>query len=140
MLNIATFITNADFLAIKIQNVSRIALQQKLLSLCPSPFAKIPLIYLIFGRLTLPKYQKDITPAAMGAKHLLALSTFLCMENLRPPEIRKKDNKKFAQAKLRSPSATHLHSNIHQFFFSVSGFLSGLFEKFSMNSGFRTFF
>lgn len=92
------------FLGIKIQNVSRIALQQKLSSLCPSPFAKIPLIYLIFGRLTLPKYQKNISPAPARNKAMNS------RQNL-------------------DPHATGLHSKIHQSFL-----VSGFFQTYSKDS------
>ena len=112
------------FLGIKIQNVSRIALQQKLSSLCPSPFAKIPLIYLIFGRLTLPKYQKNISPAAMGAKRLLVLCTFLWMEKPAPAR-----NKAMNSRQNLDPHATGLHSKIHQSFL-----VSGFFQAYSKDS------
>ena len=136
---ILCWISQPLFLGIKIQNVSRIALQQKLLSLCPSPFAKIPLIYLIFGRLTLPKYQKNITPAAMGAKRLLVLFTFLWIENLRPPEI-KRITKKYSWilGKTEIPML-QVYTQTSAIFFGIRIF-SGRFHRVAMNSGSRIFF
>ena len=135
VLNIATFV-----LGHQIQNASWIALQQKLLSLCPSPLAKVPLIYLIFGRLTLPKYQKEHYPSGDGGQaHACFIYVFM---NWKPaPARNKEDNKKLVMNSRQNwdPHATGLHSNIRHFFL-VSGFFSGRFHRVAMNSGSRIFF